>query len=748
MPPTVTVHAETTGFADPRLHVWSVGPAQAEDLRPTGEDGFGPVFQVHRPGAFGFTLRDGSRPDGPWEGVDRVFSPAMGAGDDRIEVWVRSRSPFVYRVEPARPAEESAEAYLSRLAQEGAFRPGVYLSDSGGLSGLGATLLTDGRVLVGLHHPTAAAVHLVGDFNDWQHPWASRPEPDRFLPLTSYRAYGGTSRIWLAVTDRLPVGGEYRFVVTGGTGPDDRGRDVRDVVDPYARRLGRSFHPNSAVVVDPTTYGWHDDGWDPPRIDEMIVYELSVAGFTGEDADIDPAARGRFSGVTERIERGYFGRLGVNTLCVMPLAEVPSPQAPDSIGYDPSLFMTVERDFGTPGDLRALVDAAHARGIAVLVDVVFNHTSNAFNPLWGLVLRSPDDFAGGLYFDREPTPWGNRVATGRPLVQHMLVDACKLLLEEYHVDGFRCDATHSWYMDHGFLLRLARELHDQKPDVVLVAENLPNEADLNRSGHDGYAQWAELFHDKVKALLREAPWEGQDTTPDRLADALYFSHSWFAAHTNNVVNYCQSHDEDSVAQAVGAMPGLDSPGTRDRKGRLGLFATLVAPGQPMLYMGQEFNLSQPRNIVTVDWPARLDDHAFFTWVSRLIHLRRRYPGLRLAGYDPAGDGRHAWILGPWMDARHGGGRAVLGWRAHPNDHPWDTLVVLLNMTPYDAEVELELGRPGSWVKLADVETVEDIPPAGVNGAGAATALHSRDGRFTPFVLPSSSGFVYKWEAPL
>jgi 1,4-alpha-glucan branching enzyme len=651
-------------------------------------------------------------------------------------------------VEPTLAAGESAEAFLSRLRDDGAFRPGVHLSDSGGLSGLGATLLANGGVLVGLHHPTAAAVYLIGDFNGWQHPWADQPDPSRFLPLTPHPGYGGTSTIWLAVTDRLPVGGEYRFVVSSGVAPDGRGRDVRDVVDPYARRLGRSFDPNSAVVVDPTAYAWDDGGWHAPRIDEMVVYELSVAGFTGEDADIDPAARGRFAGVTERIERGYFERLGVNTLCVMPLAEVPSPQRPSSIGYDPSLFMTVERDFGTPDELRALIDAAHAHGIAVLVDVVFNHTSNDFNPLWGLVLRSPDDFAGGLYFDPAPTRWGNRIATDRPLVQHMLVDTCALLLAEYHVDGFRLDVTHSSVMDHGFLLRLARELHDRKPDVLLVAENLPNEPDLNRSGYDGYAQWAELFHDKVKALLREAPWEGQDPTPDRLADTLYFSHSWFAAHTNDVVNYCQSHDEDSVAQAVGAMEGLGSPATKDRKGRLGLFATLVALGQPMLYMGQEFNLSQPRNIVTVDWPARLDDHAFFGWASRLIRLRRRYPGLRLAGYDPAGEGRHSWILGPWMDDRHGGGRAVVGWRARPNDDPWDTLVVLLNVTPYDVEVDLELGRPGIWVKLADVEAVEDVPPEGGNGAGAATALHSGNGRFTPFVLPSSSGFVYKWEAPL
>jgi 1,4-alpha-glucan branching enzyme len=741
----VTVHVDNAkGFTDPRLHVWYVGSALTADLVPAGRDGFGPIFEFEPARTtFGFTLRDGEQ----WEGVDHVFQPLGLASGDRAEVWACARSPFTYRVEPAQPAEESAEAFLTRLRGQGVVPDGVYLPDTGGLSGLGATPLTDGRVLVGLYHPTAAQVHLVGDFNGWQHPGHEQPDHGRFVPLTPYAGYGASSGIWLGVSERLAVREEYGFAVAGGVAPDERGRDVRVTVDPYARRLGPDFDRNRSVVVDPTTYRWRDDGWRPSPIDELVLYELSVAGFTEGDADVAPDRRGRFAGVTARIEAGYFERLGVNALSVMPLAEVPSPQGPDSIGYDPSLYMTVERDFGGPDDLRALVDAAHAHGLAVLVDVVFNHTSSNYNPLWGLVLRSPDDFAGGLYFDPRGTPWGNRVATDRPEVQHLLVDACKLLLGEYHVDGFRLDATGSWFMDHGFLHRLAHELHGIKPDVVLVAENLPNERDLNRSGYDGYAQWAELFHDKVKALLAETTCDGQDATPDRLADALYFSHEWFAAHTNNVVNYCQSHDEDSVAQVISAIPVLDRPETRDRKGRLGVFATLVALGQPMLCMGQEFNLVQPRNIVTVNWPQRLDDSAFFRWTSRLVHLRRRYPGLRLTGYDPAGDGRHAWILGPWMDQRHGGGRAVVGWRARPNDRLEDTLVALLNLAPYDLEVDLELGLPGIWVKLADIDTVEDIAPAGTNSADAATALHSRDGRFTAFVLPSSSGFIYKWEAP-
>src|SRR4029453_10744453 len=115
----------------------------------------------------------------------------------------------------------------------------------------------------------------------------------------------------------------------------------------------------------------------------------------------------------------------------------------------------------------------------------------------------------------------------------------------------------------------------------------------------------------------EGQFEGQSAGTDNLGDTFYFSRSRFAAHTNNVVNYCESHDEQSVPYELQFTPWLDNPAAKERKGRLGMFATLVARGQPMIYMGQEFNLERPRNVVAVDWPATLDQHAFYQWCRRL-----------------------------------------------------------------------------------------------------------------------------------
>lgn len=477
---------------------------------------------------------------------------------------------------------------------------------------------------------------------------------------------------------------------------------------------------------------------------------MSVHGFTEGDPDIQTGNHGRFQGITERIREGYFDSLGITVISLMPLAEFPSIQGPETLGYNPSLFFTVERDFGSPDDLRELVNTAHDKGLAVLLDQVFNHTDNDFNPLWQIILEHPNEESqgeGGLYFNGK-TPWGNRVATEKKDVQNMLIDVCKLLIQEYHVDGFRFDATNSNYMDHGFLDTLAKELKGFKPNVLLIAENLPNQRDLNRQGFDGYGQWCDQFHDKIKALLREGTFEEKEYNTDSLGDIFFFSKRNFASHTNNVVNYCESHDEHSVPHEVSYNPVLNNPAAKDRKGRLGLFSTMAALGQPMIYMGQEFNVERPRNIITVNWPSDLVQHGFFRWASQLIQLRKRYPGLKLHGYNPAETGRFVWVIGPWMNTNRGGGRKVIGWRSRPDRRAHDVLVVMLNFENHEVQVDVDFGIPGIWVKLADMDGINDIPPIGNNSTQDPASIRTNDGLFSGFTLPSSSGFIYKWEAHL
>jgi hypothetical protein len=132
-------------------------------------------------------------------------------------------------------------------------------------------------------------------------------------------------------------------------------------------------------------------------------------------------------------------------------------------------------------------------------------------------------------------------------------------------------------------------------------------------------------------------------------------------------------------------------------------------------------------------------------VSRLTQLRRRYPGLKLHGYNPADARQFTWIIAPWLTENRGGGRKVLGWRASPTSFAYDTLVVLLNFENHDVQIDVDFGLSGAWVKLADIEQVNDIPPNGTNSAQTDTVVRTNDGNFGGFTLPSSSGFIYKWE---
>lgn len=742
-----TFHYDNSlGFQAPLLRVWYPGGGGFE-AEPVGTDQFGPIYRidVERP-SFSFKFRDRH---GAWEPgeLDREFLPYGRISGPGIldEIWCKADKPFIYPFMPKHVENASAAEFLGNLR----FDQSYYVPGTGGFSGLGATQLEDGRVLFGLYHPNAARVFVRGNFNDWQRPGADREDKSKFIELNFYRGYFGAPNTWLGITDKAKPGDEYEFSVFGGVPPDDRNRLMRDCKDPYARQLGMDVARNNSVVVNPR-FNWTDSGWKTPDMSDLIIYELSVFGFTEGDYDIPQNIRGRFNGVTERIRRGYFEDLGVTALSIMPLNEVPTMQSPNSLGYDPSLHLSVERDFGGPNDLRDLVNEAHNHGLTVILDMVFNHTSNSFNPLWQMILENPKEASqneGGLYFSGQ-SPWGNRLDTWKTDVQNLFIDCCKMYIKEYHADGFRFDATyHDDWMSGEFLIRLAQELKGYKPDILLIAENLPNQSDLNLNGYDGYAQWCDFYHDKVKSLLREGVYDNQDlNNTNNLGDIFYFCKPQFAAHTNNCINYVESHDETSPAFEVGTNPALGNGAAKDRKSRLGIFATMVALGQPMIYMGGEFNPERDRNVVSFNWPKDLNSEGFYQWTRRLIRLRRRYPGFKIHGFSPADEGRFSWVVGPWMSGDRAGGQKAIGWRARPNGAPNDELLVLLNFENHDVQVDLDLGMPGSWVKLADINNVNDIAPEGNNSINDPATLKTADGRFAGFNLPPSSAYVYKWES--
>jgi len=747
MPDKLIIHFDNvvTGFDEPVLFLRGKEVDVPIPVEPYESDTTGFTYEVPRADIHSAVVfRFGDKQEEHVEDDKMLRRIEEAALEQHQEFWCRSWNAFVYIDAPTPVDDQPAEDVVDR-----AFVDGLYISDVGGRYGLGASKTHGEGVLFGLFHPHAANVYVCGDFNEWQYPEHDDPMPEQFCKMSLHRGYFGAPNIWLLHVTEAKADQTYKFYIEYNSITENFVIPARLMVDPYARFLGADYDRNDAVIVDPSGYDWHDDDYQTTDMEDLIIYELHVHGFTHDHPSVDADIQGTYAGLVDRIEAGYFDQLGVTCLYLMPISEVPTPQGIDALGYNSSLFTAIERDFGTPDDLRHLVDTAHQHDLAVIVDQVFNHSANSWNPLWKFILDDPEeatqDAEGGLYFSGQ-SPWGNRVSTERTETQNMLIDACKMFVVEYHFDGFRFDATHTNYMDHGFLHRLADELKALKPDVILIVENLPNQTDLNREGYDGFAQWCDPFHDTIKALLRESSFENTDPTPRKIGDIFYFSKNLFAAHTNNVINYCESHDEHSVAHEVSFVEALNTPAGKDRKARLGLFATMVALGQPMIYMGQEFGIERSRNLVYFDFPENLDEQGFYQWAYRLINLRKRYPGLKLHGFNPIEDGQFNWILGSWLGNRNGYGKRVVGWRSTPTDQATDMLVILLNFENHSVEADIHFGKAGTWVRLASIDIVNDIPPIGDNSTENDTALHLADSIAYNFVLPDSSAFIYKWQS--
>lgn len=740
----IRIHYDNkNNFLDPRLWVWvSDGTSLEKELTPAGKDQFGVYYDFyHRRSRFHFKFKEHGKKKSIWEDekLDRYYQRDLGD-----EIWAMSDRHNIYNVLPASPVGTTKQ-YFSKIKhlvfQENFYLPNTDVSGLEIPSLLGANVLKDGSILFGFFHPRAARVYLTGSMNGWQCPGSPLPQKEKFLEMKLYRGYYYQPNIWLIrIKPRNkhfnPEMLEYKFFIQGGAVETER-----FVSDPYTRVYSDNYRFKNSQVVNPTRFGWSDYNWKTPHMKDLILYELNVYGFTDNDPDIPEEYQGTFKGVTHRILKGYFNNLGITAIALMPVAEVPRK---GGMGYEPCTFMALEKDFGTPEDFREMVDTAHNHGLAVIVDKVFNHTSNDFNPLWNLVDDGSTD--GGFYFSGE-TMWGNKVATGKDEVDNMLIDACKLFLREYHIDGFRFDATHSYFLDHKLLHRIAHELKDKgfKKDAILIAENLPNEEDLNLEGYNGYAQWSDIFHDKIKALLREGEFEGVDNSPEDLGSMFYFSKDTYAAHTNNAINYCESHDENSVQYEV-ATGGdhLQCPDLKNRKARLGLMATMLALGQPMIYMGQEYGIERERNRIDVNWVKKSKNiDQFFHWTRDLIRLRKHHEALRLCGYNPIEEGTFSWMLGPWMKKNKGGGKRVIGWKADSKGKTPENMAIMMNFEDHEVPVDLNLDKEGCWYKLADIQRVTPVNSDEKNDPW--NSIHAEEGTFNHFVLPPYSGFIYKYE---
>ncbi len=556
---------------------------------------------------------------------------------------------------------------------------------------------------------------------------------------------------WTGFFPGVVDGTKYRFFVVGpgGAGPKR---------DPWARELELYGYPDcDSIVRDPNSYPWHDQGFRPPAFNDLMVYQFHVGVFyarDGQGRDLRPYRISKFLDALGRIE--YLSDLGVTALQPLPLVEF---QGEWSLGYNGTDLFSPEMDYcvapadlapylqkvndllakkgcapltaqdlsGQVNQLKAFIDLCHLYGLAVIVDVVYNHAGGGFDAQslnhfdfpahpdrWNSLYFSGDDWAGGRVF-----------AFHRPEVRTFLIENAKLFLREYHADGLRFDEVSvidqkgGWF----FCQDLTEVLRSENPAAVLIAEYWGEHRWLGvwspPAGMGFDLGYTDGMRDGVRGVLAEAA-RGADAWVHlgRLKGALErpwnFPLAWQAYHCLENHDFVLDMDGDHRKPRIPKLADWSNPRSwyARSRARVALGLLLTAPGVPMLFMGQEFledklwsdNPNRADLLLWWDGLEGQDRHmADFHRFSRdLIGLRRRQPALRA---DPVNvfhidEANRVLAFHRWVP---GVGRNVV------------VIVSLREQTLYDHGYALGFPLPGYWHEVFNSDVYDHFVNPWVQG---------------------------------
>ncbi len=472
-------------------------------------------------------------------------------------------------------------------------------------TGMGTILYSDG-VTFRVWAPFASNVFAAGSFNDWSstaNPFASEG-----------------NGYWSVDVPGAKIGDEYQFVIHNGD-------QVLWHKNPYASEVVNSS--GNAIIHDPD-FDWMGDDFKMPPRNELVIYEMHVGSFNDTNED----GPGTFDEIIPKLD--YLRDLGINAIEIMPVLEFPMSF---SWGYNPSDPFAVESALGGPQGLQRFVKAAHAHGIAVIMDVVYNHFGPGDLDLWRFDGWSDENHNGGIYFydnDRSHTDWGDtRPDYGRPEVRQYLRDNALFWLNKYRVDGLRFDSVSNIRSVNGRDLpdgwSLMQWIHDEirsaQPWKITIAEDLQNNEWITKETGAGGAGFSSQWDAGFVHPIRDAIIAQNDADRDMYAVRDALQHSYNAAALQRVI-YTESHDE--VANGHARVPEEIWPGNAGswfsrKRSTLGAALVFTAPGIPMIFQGQEFLEDEYfRDSAPLDW-AKLETYAGINALYRdLMRLRRNW----------------------------------------------------------------------------------------------------------------------------
>ena len=567
---------------------------------------------------------------------------------------------------------------------------------------LGANLVNGGATFRAWA-PNAAEVHLKLNQSNTEF----TPGPDTLLTLDP------ATGVWSGFVAGVADGDSYLFYVVGASGSDFKR-------DPRARELGNNppWPDCDCIVRDPNAYPWHDQGHRTPEFSDLIVYQFHFGTYYATDAsgqDTRTTVGGTFLDALFHFQ--HWLDLGINAVEPLPIVEFESQT---SMGYNGADLFSPEMRYAVPAaelgryvdqvnlllaakglppiqesdllsqcnQLRAFVDVCHAYGIAVLLDVVYNHAGGGFKPSEGkgfddhgiffFDLGAPNNNNNSLYFTDQGESGGLIFAYWRREVVNFLIENAQAFYREYHVDGFRYDQV-TIIADHGgwnFCGQLTSTLRADHPERFQVAEYWradPSGAIRSVSeGGAGYdAVWSDSLRDAVRTAVSKAA-TAFGGPVDLSAVVASLIPRFGTANVWRAVNCVEDHDityetHDHAARIAHLADGSNARSSyAAARCRVALGLVMTGPGIPMLFMGEEILEYRKWNDspgfhpnTLIQWNELATNRAagdYLRFSRDLIALRKRLKALRVGSsnpyHAPAGNrviAFHRWVEGEGAD---------------------------------------------------------------------------------------------------
>jgi 1,4-alpha-glucan branching enzyme len=616
--------------------------------------------------------------------------------------------------------------------------------------------------------PHATAVSVVGDFNG-------------FAVQEDAALVRDANGHWLGFIAGVTEWQSYKFWVTG---PDGSGYKR----DPYARQVdGRNWN----CVVRSPAFPWHETGFATPRFPDFVIYQLHVGAF---HAPRFPKACGTFLDVLDKVP--YLADLGVTALQLLPIQEFPGVF---SLGYNGTDYFAPEWEFAveeaelppylartnqllrarglapyTHDDLRsevnqlkALVDVCHAYGVAVILDLVFNHAGGTFGTesLWFYDRQkgstdNPPLFWNSLYFSDQGWAGGDVFNFASDGVRQFLIDNARSYLDEYRVDGFRFDEVSvidasGYGRGWDFCQALTSTLRIHRPSAIQHAEYWPVNSWVVKESFNGGAGYDTTLTDGLRIAVRNvlsiAADPNSDSLPmshlgDQLA-AVYLHDLWRAVqgieNHDLVLQPKDAHDNSRLPRIPRAAdPSNPRSWWARSRSRVATGLVLTAPGIPMLFMGQEFMEDKQWSDDVPDHPELLlywdgltstdsTMRDFVRFTRELIALRWKLPALRGEGFRVvhSHDQHRVLAFHRWVPGE--GGDVVV-------------VVSFANFSQYGYRI----GLPGEgvWREVFNSDVYDNwVNPQVTGNCGAVVAdgtpLHGFD-YSAPLTLPANGLLVF------